>query len=520
MERPLIQTDNNPQALLSLIDSQQQTLTAQRQRIQTQHLEIQSQSERIEQLEQQLDWFKRQVFGRKSERIVLPGQGELFEEAALEGLPPGQEATEQLSYERRKPKRNPLPKDLPRERIELDVSDAEKVCPCCAGERRRIDEETTEELAFEPAKFWVREYVRFKYACARCEEGGVVIAPMIARPIPKGLFGPEVLAHLLVNKFEDHLPLHRQLKIFDRHGIELSESTVNDAVLQSAQVLSPLTEALKAIVLGAKRLFTDDTPVTLKSNRRGESHQARFWVYVRQGEDEPPATVFDFTTDRSRDGPVGFLAGFEGYLQADAYAGYDSLYAEGKIVEVGCWAHARRYFEKAAKLHKRSGRAHVALSHIRALFMIERELKDLSEAQRFWCRRQRVLPRLREFKDWLDEQRAAVSTKSAFGEAVTYTLNQWDALVEYLNHGMLEISNNIAENAIRPLAVGRKNWLHIGSERSGEAAAIIFSLMATCKQNGVNPWQWLAHVLEKLPTTAEADYPALLPFHFKDEFSL
>ncbi len=512
MKSALNQTDNNPQALRSLIHSQQQTITSQ-------HLEIQSQSEHIEQLEQQLDWFKRQVFGRKSERIVLPGQGELFDETALEDRPPAEE-TEQVSYERRKPKRKLLPKDLPRERIELDVAEGEKVCPCCAGARRRIDEEITEELAFQPAKFWVREYVRFKYACPRCEEGGVVIAPMLARPIPKGLFGPDVLAHLLVGKYEDHLPLHRQLKIFHRHGIELSESTVNDAVLQSAQVLSPLAEALETIILGATRLFTDDTPVTLKSNTRGESRQARFWVYVRQGEEEPPATVFDFTTDRSRDGPVGFLAGFEGYLQADAYAGYDGLYANGKIVEVGCWAHARRYFEKAAKLHKRAGRAHVALSHIRALFMIERELKGLCEEQRFWSRRQRALPRLREFKDWLDEQRAAVSTKSAFGEAVVYTLNQWNALVEYVNHGMLEISNNTAENAIRPLAVGRKNWLHIGSERGGKAAAIVFSLMATCKQNRVNPWQWLAHVLEKLPTTAEADYPALLPFHFRDKFPL
>ncbi len=513
MESHSNQTDNNPHALLSLVHSQQQTIASQ-------HLEIQSQSERIEALEQQLDWLKRQVFGRKSERIIVPGQGELFDETTLEDLPPAQEETEQVSYERRKPKRNPLPKALPRERIELDVAAGEKVCPCCAGERRRIDEEITEELAFQPAKFWVREYVRFKYACPRCEEGGVVIAPMLARPIPKGLFGPEVLAHLLVGKYEDHLPLHRQLKIFHRHGIALSESTVNDAVLQSAQVLSPLAEALKAIVLEANRLFTDDTPVTLKSNTRGESRQARFWVYVRQGEDDPPATVFDFTTDRSRDGPVGFLAHFGGYLQADAYPGYDGLYAEGKIVEVGCWAHARRYFEKAAKLHKRSGRAHVALSHIRALFMIERELKDLSQEQRFWCRRQRVVPRLREFKDWLDEQRVAVSTKSAFGEAVTYTLNQWDALVEYVNHGMLEISNNIAENAIRPLAVGRKNWLHIGSRRGGEAAAIIFSLLATCKQNAVNPWQWLAYALEKLPTTAQADYPALLPFHFKEQFPL
>lgn len=513
MERLINQTDNDPQAFISLLHSQQQTITAQ-------HLEIQSQSERIEELEQQLDWLKRQVFGRKSERFVLPGQAELFADEALDDTPPPQEQTEQISYERRKPKRNPLPKDLPRERIELDVEQGDKICPCCDGQRRHIGEAITEELAFQPAKFWVREYVRFKYACPKCEEGGVVTAPMRPRPIPKGIFGPEVLAHLLVSKYEDHVPLHRQLKIFRRHGIELSESTVNDGVLQSAHVLSPLAEALKAHVLGASRLFTDDTPVTLKSNTRGESRQARFWVYIRQGEDGPAATVFDFTTDRSRDGPVALLAGFEGYLQADAYAGYDGLYASGQIVEVGCWAHARRYFEKAAKLHKKSGRAHVALSHIGKLFMIEREIKALSQEQRFWRRRQRALPLLRTFKDWLDRQRVAVSTKSTFGEAVTYTLNQWDALVEYVNHGMLEISNNIAENAIRPVAVGRKNWLHIGSGRGGKAAAVVFSLVATCKQNAVNPWQWLAYVLEKLPTTDEADYPSLLPFHFKDKFPL
>lgn len=409
---------------------------------------------------------------------------------------------------------------MPRERIELDVEAADKVCPCCAGARRRIGEESTEELAFQPAKFWVREYHRPKYACPRCEEGGVVAAPAPLRLIPKSLFGPEVLAQLCVSKYEDHLPLHRQLKIFRRAGIELSESTVNESVLRVAQRLEPLTDLLKAHVLAGQRIFTDDTTVVLKGNTQGARCQARLWVYIHQGEETSPATFFEFTTDRSRDGPLGVLGAYEGYLQADAYAGYDALYASGRVIEIACWDHCRRYFEKAAKLHKKAGRAHIALTYIRKLYLIEREIKGQAPEARFWMRRQQALPVLKAFKDWLDGQVGEVSTKSLFGEALTYALNQWQALIEYVNYGLLEISNATAENALRPVAVSRKNWLFAGSERGGITAAVLFSLMATCKQNKVNPWQWLSHVLGRLPTTDVADYPSLLPFHFTDRFPL
>jgi len=489
-------------------------------RVKAQHQTILDQSERIEELEGQLEWFKRQIFGRKTERIVIPGQLDLFAEPASEEAAPPAVETESIQYSRRKPKRNPLPKMLPRERIELDVEEPDKVCPCCKGARHRIGAAVTEELAFQPARFWVREFIRPKYACPRCEEGGVVTAAVPQRPIPKGLFGPEVLAHLLVSKYEDHIPLHRQLKMFRREGIEFCESTVNDSVLQSAEYLSRLLDPLKTHVLGASRIFTDDTPVTLKSNAPGERRQARLWVYIRQDDEGPPATVFDFTEDRSRDGPLTMLTGFEGYLQADAYSGYDGLYASGLIVEVGCWSHARRYFEQAARLHKKPGRAHAALDTIRALFAIEREIKTLSPVERFRVRRERALPILRQLKTWLDQQYTEVSAKSKFGLAVNYTLNQWQALVEYVNQGMLEISNNLAENTLRPVAVGRKNWLHFGSVRGGKAAAVAFSFTATCKQNGVNPFLWLAYVLENLPITDPADYPSLLPFHFTEKFPL
>lgn len=513
MEGAQNQTVIDSQSLRSLVQAQQQTITSQ-------SLEIQSQCERIAELEQQLEWLKRQVFGRKSERFELPGQAELFAAEVLEEAPVAAEDSEQISYERRKPKRQSLPKLLPRERIELDVAEAEKVCPCCAGSRRRIGEETTEELAFQPAKFWVREYLRPKYACPRCEEGGVVSAPAPARLIPKSLFGPEVLAQLYVSKYEDHIPLHRQLKIFRRAGIELSESTVNEAVLRGAKRLEPLVDWLKPHVLAGQRVFTDDTTLLLKGNTPGERFQSRLWVYIRQGEEGHPATFFEFTTDRCRDGPQGVLGAYQGYLQADAYGGYDGLYASGRVIEIACWDHCRRYFEKAAKLHKKAGRAHIALTYIRKLYLIEREIKGQTPEVRFWARRHQSLPVLKDFKGWLDRQAGEVSTKSLFGEALSYALNQWQALVEYVNYGLLEISNATAENALRPVAVSRKNWLFAGSERGGQTAAIVFSLMATCKQNQVNPWQWLACVLEQLPTTDLADYPSLLPFHFKDKFPL
>lgn len=217
----------------------QQDLEALLSTVQAQYQTILNQSERIEGLERQLAWFKRQLFGRKSERIVIPGPLDLFAEPASDEAPPPVVEIESIQYSRRKPKRNPLPTTLPRERIEVDVQEADKVCPCCDGPRRRIGEAVTEELAFQPAKFWVREYIRPKYACPRCEEGGVVTAAVPPRPIPKRLFGPEVLAHLLVSKYEDHLPLHRQLKMLRRQGLEFRESTVNDGVLQSAEYLKP-----------------------------------------------------------------------------------------------------------------------------------------------------------------------------------------------------------------------------------------------------------------------------------------
>jgi transposase len=495
-----------PETLRPLFDSQQRTIL--------------SQSERIDELEQQLAWLKRHVFGRKTERVILPGQGELFETEVQADSPDVEPATQSITYERNKPVRQALPANLPRERIELDVEPQARHCPCCGGERHRFGEDVTEELHCQPARLWVREYVRAKYACKTCEEGGVAIAKAPVRLIPKSLFGPSVQAKLLIGKYEDHLPLHRQLKIFRREGVSLGESTVNDTVLRVSKALDGLMDGLRAHVFKAERIFTDDTPIVLKGNHPDSRETARLWVYVRQGEDEPPATVFDFTTDRTREGPADWLRDYQGYLQADGYPGYDRLYASGHITEVACWDHARRYFEKAAKLHKKSGRAHQALAYIQKLYIAERELKELSQSQRFFARREVSLPVLRDFRQWLERQHDAVSVKSAFGAAVTYTLNQWQALVEYTNHGLLNISNATAENAIRPVAVGRKNWLHLGSKRGGHTAATMFSLMATCKQNQVNPWSWLTHVLTVLPTTPKDKHLSLLPFHFREQFPL
>jgi len=509
-------------------------------------------------LEHQLQQLLRRLYDRSSEKID-PKQMVLFAEMLreLQAQPPAEDesqtdaAQEQDSRTRRTGHgRRRLPADLPRERIVHDLPEDEKPCPCCGGMRTLIGEETSEQLDYVPAKVKVLEHVRLKYVCKPCEQQAAEGGPQIQtaeKPlsaIEKSLAAPGLLAYVIVSKYGDHLPLHRLEKILKRHDIEIARSTMCDWMRQSADALRPLYDRMVREVLAGKVIHTDDTPVDVLEPKGRGTKTGRFWVYL--GDASHPQTVLDYTPSRSRDGPVSFLAEWgkyqTRYLQADAFGGYDGIYAGdagGDVIEVACWAHARRKFHEARQAdHRHSAQA---LAYIKLLYEVEadatRRLRDERQVDaeanpttdahrrlaeiRLELRRQRSVPRLAEFKTWLESLQAAgggpVLPKSPMGQALTYALNQWNALCVYTTDGDLNIDNNPAENALRRIAVGRKNWLFAGSDTGGRTAAILFSLIATCQRHDVEPFAYLRNVLTRIAAHPARQLDELLPHRWQPQ---
>ena len=341
----------------------------------------------------------------------------------------------------------------------------------------------------------------------------VVAAAKPAMPIAKGLPGPGLLAHLIVSKYADHLPLHRLERIYERQGVFLHRSTLSDWLGACAQLLRPLYELMVGVVLQSRALHTDDTTVKLQDPLTHLLSTARLWGYL--GDAAHPYNVFDFTANRKRDGPERFLASYRGYLHADAFSGYDRLYlpdprtAAARIVEVACNAHARRKFYEARGSD--ALRAHQALAYYRQLYELERAAKDFSDGQRLQMRQELSLPILEQFHMWLEAQRAAVLPKSPMGEAVGYALNNWAALKRYTEAGFLAIDNNVAEREMKRIAIGRKNWLSVGSPRGGQTAAVLISFTSTCQRLDIEPWAYLQDVLARLPSLGREQLGELLP---------
>ena len=493
-------------------------------------------SRAIERLEYKIQDLLRRLYGRSSEKID-PKQltlfaemlGQLQEQAPAEPAPPPAPPVKTAP-----PKghgRRRLPADLPRQRVVHDLPEAEKPCPCCGEVRQVIGQEVSEQLDYEPAKVTVLEHVRLKYACRSCEEKAeppqIVTAEKPLMPIEKGLAAPGLLSYVIVSKWGDHLPLYRLERILERHGIEIARSTMCDWAAQSAQALKPLYDLMIEEVLASRIIHTDDTPVDVLDRRLPKTRTGRFWVYL--GEKDHPYDVFAYTPTRSRDGPQAFLAnwgqGEPRYLQADAFGGYDGIYAGevgGRIIEVACWAHARRWFHKAQKSDAAASAR--ALAYIRLLYDVEDEAKHLSPAERARLRQAKALPRLQQFKAWLESQQAvhggSVLPKSPMGEAIQYVLNQWEALSVYVTDGELEIDNNPAERALRRVAVGRKNWLFCGSDNGGATAAVLFSLIATCQRHQVDPFAYLRDVLTRIAAHPFHRLADLLPDRWKSAASL
>lgn len=460
-----------------------------------------------------------QIYGRRSEKID-PAQLLLFVEQALAASAPAQAEPEPERHEtgpskrghgRRKP-----PAELPRLPIEHPVPDSEKVCVQCGRDKKRIGQDVSEQLEYAPASLFVIEHIQPKYACPCCQEG-ITVAPKPAQPIEKGLPGPGLMAHIAVSKYCDHQPLYRQESILARYGVQVSRQTMWGWVWAGAMLLEPVAELARTRVLQSKVIHTDDTPVTVQA-RGGGTYTGRFWVYV--GDAQHPYIVYDYTPSRRRDGPVEFLREFAGtpesprYLQADAFGGYDGIYTAGAhVIEVACMAHCRRKFHDARRTDV--NRAHQMLAWIQQLYVIERQAKELDARARRALRREQSKPILDTMKEWLDAQQPQVLPKSPMGEAFQYALNQWTALNRYVDDGDLSIDNNMAERNLRGIAIGRKNWMTLGSDRGGRAAAILYTLIQSAKRHDLDPFVYLRDLLLRIPTHPNNNIHLLLPDQWK-----
>src|SRR5258708_814193 len=414
------------------------------------------------------------------------------------------------------PARRPLPAQLPREvRTYLPKQEA---CPDCGGKLKHLGEDVSEMLEIEPIRFKVIRQVRGKWACACCER--IVQAEAPSRPIAHGIAGPGLLAHVLVSKYGDHLPLYRQSEIYAREGVELDRSTLADWVGGTSQLFAPLVEALRRHVMAAQKLHADDTPVPVLAPGNGKTKTGRLWTYVRDdrpaGDETPPAVWFAYTPDRKGEHPQAHLSKFTGTLQADGYAGFEQIYEGGRIQEAACWAHVRRKFYDLVVAHK-SQTAAEALEQIGALYAIEKEIRGRAPEERHEVRGTRARPLLESLKQWLEATLCKLSRKSDTALAVRYALGRWEALLRYVNDGRIEIDNNAAERALRVVALGRKNYLFAGSDAGGERAAAIYSLIGTAKLNGIDPEAYLREVLLRVCEHPVHRIEELLPWNFTVE---
>lgn len=464
------------------------------------------QSLQIEMLTQQLIKLQKMVFGPKHERVELIHPGQLSLPMDFGEVVPTEVITEEISYTRTKtkektnPNRPPLPANLPREIIEINPQED------ITG-MKLIGYEITEQLEMTPAKFYVKQYKRAKYA--RSEGNGVAIGKLPEFTLPKAIAGSSVLTHLLVSKYADHLPLHRQIKMFSRIGMTLSDSTVNDWIIGSVNLLTALHDRQTQLLLSSAYIQNDETPIkVLDGEKKGQTHRGYFWV---SHSPQQKVVVFNYSKGRSAQFPTEFLKDYHGYLQTDGYGVYDAFEQKNEITLVGCMAHARRYFVEASGNDKQ--RAEYFIAQLQGLYHLEEGLRQSNaSSDEVLAKRQEVaIPILKHLHQWLKENITQVLPQSSIGKAIGYALTRWDKLMQYAQDGILLIDNNLIENQIRPVAVGRKNYLFCGSHESAQRAAIIYSLLGTCKLNNVNPQDWLLDVMQKLPARKANNIDDLLP---------
>jgi transposase len=491
-------------------------LAESRQTLARQEAALQAADLKIQALTLELAHHKRLRFGPKSEALAAAGQRELFEETVAADQAALEAELEQLLPKTRpkaprKPRvragRQPLPSHLPR--IEHRHEPESCQCGACGQSLVLIGEDLTEQLDVEPARFFVHRHIRPQYACPHCET--VTAAPVPPAVIDGGLAATGLLAWVLIGKYLDHAPLYRLAQRAARQGVPLALSTLAEWVGRLGGALQPLADRLAELQRLRPVLHADETPVRQLDPGQGKTKTAYLWAYRSNGLDgEPPILLFDYQTSREGKHASAFLRGWQGHLRVDDYAGDKALFKDGTITELGCMAHARRKFFDLAKANG-SPVAARALRHIARLYRIEAKVQDQPPLVRQRGRARHALPRLRLYHAWLVKIRAAVPDGTGTAKALDYTLHRWPALTRYAETGHLPIDNNAVENSIRPIAVGKKNWLFAGSKRAGQRAAVIQSLLGTAKLNGLDPAAWLKDTLDQLPTWPNRRLDELLP---------
>jgi transposase len=479
-------------------------------------------AELIRKLQHQLSQALRRQYGQKADRVdpnqLLLDLCAQIQAGAQTAAVPAKNRPEAQPLRREKKGghgRRSIPAQMERRTEVHDVSSAEKQCPFCGREKRCIGEDGACQFEYVPARLIAVEHIRKKYACV-CPDSTITTAPKPSSPIEKGLATPSLLSHLIVSKYLDHLPLHRQQGILARHGIDYPRSTMWEQIRAVGDLLTPLYDAAVAEVLASRILGTDDTPVKVLDRNRTKTRTGNVWTYV--GDAEHPLIVYDYTPGRARAGPEAFLEDYTGYLQADALPVYDELFNphRSKIIwELGCWAHARRKFIEAQETSP--SLSVIAVAHIKVLYDIEKDAvrRKLSGSALVAWRTQHSLPVLSAFRAWMIDQSRELLPKSPMATAISYTLSNWTALIRYVEDGELVLDNNRSERALRGIAVGRKNWLYFGSDGGGKVAAILLTLLKSAQRNGLNPFDYLTDVLTRIADHPQSKIGDLLPHRWK-----
>lgn len=528
MSSQLIDAKNllkDPEQLIKIIQRQQEEIESKDKTIQSQKQSLKEKDIFIEKIQAQLEAHIKSRFGRRTEKLDAQGQMFLFEEELPKHVPPV-DLEEDEEKSKGKPKRKKIDcDDLPVDLITLELKGDELNCSHCDGTLETFAEVESTDIEYIPATFRIKKIIRPKYKC-KCKKE-VKIHPLPTKVIPKSNAATTLLAYILISKYCDHIPIQRLIGMMYRQGMEFKKSTINDWIMKSADLLKPIVEHMKEEILQSKYLHTDDTRLLVIGKKKGHTKEGHLWVHL--GDEDHPYVTFDYSPDRKGEHPRNYLGGYTGYIHADAYPGYDQLFGKGRnqtynpelhAIEVACWAHARRKFVESIETID-GEKAREILLIIRDLYLIERKSKLYSATARKKYRKENSKPLLQNIKLFLDEYHRDLDemSSSKFRTAVNYALNHWKALNNYLLDGDLHIDNNPAERAIRGVAIGRKNWMFTASDRGGHAAAIIVSLIETCKRHGVDPYVYIHDALNAMADSRDLGDLSLTqhftPLHWK-----